>query len=95
MRPHNRAIGDDPFQIRVGGEMHKQLVPDVALLPASEPFIDTIPFAIRVGQQAPLGPTASDPEDRFDKAAAFEFIPDVEAGTGLQERIQAFPDVIR
>ncbi len=36
-----------------------------------------------------------DPEYTFDKAATLEFVPDIEAGTGLQERIQAFPVVIR
>jgi hypothetical protein len=95
MRPHNGAIGDDPFQVRVGREMRKQLVPDVALLPTGEPFIDTIPFAIRVRQQAPLSPATGDPEHRFDKAATFEFIPDIEAGTVLKERINALPGLIR
>ncbi len=95
MRPHNGAIRDDPFQIGVGGEVLKELVPAATLLPAGEPFVDTIPFAIGGGEQAPLGTAPSHPEYTFDKAATLEFIPDVEVGTGLQERIHTFPDVIR
>jgi hypothetical protein len=95
MGSHDGAIRDDPFQIRIGGKVLKQLMPDTALFPAGIPFIDTIPFAIGSGQQAPLGAAASHPEHRFDKAAALEFVADIEAGTGLQESINALPGLIR
>ncbi len=95
MGSHDGAIRDNPFEIRVGGEMRKQRVPNPARFPAGEPFVDAIPVAQVRREQAPGGPAPSDPENGLDKATSLEFIPDIQAGTSLEERIQAFPDVIR
>ncbi len=94
MCPHDRAIRAEPFQVGVGGKMLKELAPNPALFPAGEPFIDTIPFAAGLGQQAPGGTAAGHPKYRFNKAATLEFVPDIQAGTCFQEGINAFPVVI-
>ncbi len=95
MRPHDGAIRTEPFQVGVSGKMLKELAPNSPLFPAGEPFIDTIPFATGLGQQAPGGTAAGHPEYHFNKAAALEFVPDIQAGTRFQEGIDAFPVVIR
>ncbi len=75
--------------------MLKQLLPDPSLAPAGEALKDTIPVAVAVREQAPLGATAGDPMNRFNETATLEFIPDVDAGTGFKERIDALPSLVR
>lgn len=73
------------FHIRVIGKILMHFVPDILISPASKPFVDAIPVAVLLRQQAPLGPAATDPEHAFDKSATLVFLTDINVRTGLQE----------
>jgi len=85
MGPDNGAIEDEMFHIRVIDKVLMHFVPDILISPAGKPFVDAIPIALLFWQQAPLGPTAADPEHTFDKTATLVFLTDINVGTGLQE----------
>jgi len=83
--PDNGAIQDQMFHIRVTGKILMHFVPDILISPAGKPFIDAIPVAILLWQQAPLGPAAADPEHAFDKTATLVFLTHINARTDPQK----------
>ena len=60
-------------------------VPNILISPAGKPFVDTIPVAVLLWQQSPLGAAAADPEHTFDKTAALVCLTDINLGAGPQE----------
>ncbi len=94
MRPNDGAIRNQRFHVWLVSEVSEELPPNPALFPTGEAFVDTIPVAIFGREQTPARTTPGHPEYRFDEASGLEFIPDIEVGTELQERIDALPSVI-
>jgi hypothetical protein len=66
-------------------EMLMHLFPDVVVAPARESFVNTIPVAVGIGQQSPLGTAPGDPQHAFDKPAAVGFFAHIGASTGAQK----------
>jgi hypothetical protein len=54
-----------------------QLLEDASLSPAGKAFIDGIPIAVCIGQQAPLRAGASDPKDGGEEAPTLPLSADV------------------
>ena len=77
MGTNHGAVDDEVFQIRVIGEVVKHSLPNVLLAPAGEPLADAVPFAILGRKQSLLSTGPGDPQDTFDKAAAFSFLPHI------------------
>lgn len=95
MRPHNRAIQQEPFAVGLIRTVVESLLPDPFIAPAGEAFENAIPLAVGFGQQPPLGAAAGDPQHGFDKAAGFRLIANINAGAGFEEGINRLPVRIR
>lgn len=85
MSPHNGAIYNQVFHVRVVGEVMMHSFPDTFLAPAGKPLVDGVPVAVGLRQQAPLGAAAGHPEDSFNEASTLGLVTHVEIWTGLQE----------
>jgi len=77
MRTNHSAINNEMFHVRVVDEVLMHSLPDTLHAPAGEPLVDAVPSAILGWQQSPLGTRPGDPQDTFDKAAAFSFLPHI------------------
>ena len=77
MGTNHGAVNDEVFHIRVMDEVLMHSLPDTLHAPAGEPLVDAVPSAILGWQQSPLGTRPGDPQDTFDKAAAFSFLPHI------------------
>ena len=77
MRTNHSAINNEMFHVRVVDEVLMHSLPDALHLPAGEPLVDAVPSAILGWEQSPLGARPGDPQDTFDKAAAFSFLPHI------------------
>ena len=77
MGTNHGAINDEVFHIRVMDEVLMHSLPDTLHAPASEALVDAVPSAILGWEQSPLGTGPGDPQDPFDKAAAFSFLPHI------------------
>jgi hypothetical protein len=85
MGAHHRAIQHQVLHVRVFGKVGVHPFPNALVAPASKAFVHTVPLAILIGQQPPLGAAPRDPQHRLDKPAAFIFLANVHIGTRPQE----------
>jgi hypothetical protein len=83
MSPDDGAIDNQMLHIRVIGKMVMHLLPNAVITPAGKAFVDAIPGAVLLWQQAPGGPATGDPQDAFNKASALTFMSHVSSGTVL------------
>ena len=77
MGTHNRTIRHHALHIGVIAEIVKHLVENTMVTPAREPFVNAIPFAVFLRQQAPLRPASEHPQGGFDETTAGSFLPHV------------------
>ena len=77
MGTNHGAVNDEVFHIRVMDEVLMHSLPDTLHAPAREPLVDAVPSAILGWEQSPLGAGPGDPQDTFDKAPAFSFLPHI------------------
>ena len=94
MGSHHTAIEEKIFHVGVIDKVLMHIFPDVMVAPAGKPLVYCVPVAIFFGQKAPLGSAAGDPEHAFHEKATISFLPSVNAGMILQEKIELFPLVI-
>lgn len=80
MSAYYGAIDDQVFHIRVVDEVLMHSFPDPLVTPAGEPFVDAVPVAIGLGQQAPLRAATGHPEDGFHEASAIGFLAHIDVG---------------
>ena len=71
------AINDKVLHVRLMDEVLMHSLPDTLYAPAGESLVDAVPSAILRREQSPLGTGPGDPQDTFDKAAAFSFLPHI------------------
>jgi hypothetical protein len=83
------AINDDVFHIGVMDKILMHSFPNTLITPAGKAFIDTVPGAVILREQSPLGTAAGDPQDGFNEASAMDFLSDVH----LWARAQEFEDL--
>jgi hypothetical protein len=93
MSPHNGAVDDQVFQVRVIGEVMMHSFPDAFLAPAGKPLVDGVPVAIGLGQQSPGGAAAGHPEDSFNEAPTLGRVANVDIWTGL-EKLEYFRPLV-
>jgi hypothetical protein len=62
MGTNGGTIKEQIFQIGIIGKVFVHLLPDSLITPAGEALIDAVPFAISLGEQAPLCATAQHPQ---------------------------------
>jgi len=77
MCTNHGAINDEMFHIRVTDEVLMHSLPDTLHAPAGEALVDAVPSAIFGWEQSPLGTGPGYPQDTFDKALAFSFLPHI------------------
>ena len=85
MRPDDRTIQEDLLHIRVVCKMLMQRLPDLLIAPACKALVNTVPVPLFVGQQAPLGAAAQDPEHAFQETATGRFPSNVHPRASAQE----------
>ena len=95
MSTYYGAIDNQVFHIWVVGEVLMHSFPDALVTPAGEPFVDAVPVAVGLGQQAPLGAATGHPEDGFHEASAVGFGPNVKGRAGAQEPEDFGPLLVR
>ena len=81
MGTNHGAINDEVFHIRVMDEVLMHSLPDTLRARAGEPLVDAVPSAILGWEQSPLDTGPGDPQDTFDKATAFGFLPHIHIWT--------------
>lgn len=91
MRPDHAAVQDQVLHVRIIDEMLMHIFPDIVFAPASKALVDAVPRTIFLRQQAPLGATAGDPEQRFQEGATVSFLTSISAGMALQIGVDFAP----
>ena len=94
MGPHNRAVHNPMFHVRLVGKVSEHAFPDALLTPPSEAFVDAIPVAILFGQEAPLRSRAVNPEHGFQEATAGCLVANVNMWVASKKGVQFGPDCV-
>jgi hypothetical protein len=84
MRPHNRPVDHQVFQVWVAGKIRQHRFPNPIVTPARKAFVHTVPLPVFGGQQAPLRAAATYPQDRLNEAAALPGRANINASLALQ-----------
>ena len=71
--------------------MLMHIFPDIMVTPAGKAFVNTVPIAIFLRQEAPLRSAAGYPEHAFDEKTAIGFFSSVCSGMILQEGVDFLP----
>ena len=69
-------------------------LPDAPRAPAGEAFVDTVPVAVALWEQPPLGAAATHPQHGIEKLTAVGFLSNVQVGTRAQEGKKFWPLVV-
>jgi hypothetical protein len=67
--------------------MMMHLFPDIVIVPAGKPLVDTIPLAITLRQLAPLGSGTHDPVHSLNEALTLGFFTGVNARALAEELV--------
>jgi hypothetical protein len=94
MSANDGAVNEQVFQVWVSGAKLMQLLENTGIRPTRKAFIDGIPIAVGIGQQAPLRARASDPKDGGEEATALPLSADVNLRIRAQERQNLLPLLI-
>jgi hypothetical protein len=68
--PNNGAVEHEVLHIWIIDKVLVHSLEDALATPAGESFVDTVPVAVLLGKQPPLGSTPAHPKKSFDESAA-------------------------
>jgi hypothetical protein len=94
MSAHNRTVRHHAFHIGVIAEIVKQVIENTMFTPASETFVNTVPFAVFLRQQSPLSTAPEHPKRRFDESSALFFLTYIDTWVVAQKLDDLLPLVI-
>jgi hypothetical protein len=91
MDPDHAAVQDQVLHVNIIDEMLMHIFPDVVFAPASKTFVDAVPPAILLRQQAPLGTAARNPQHGFQEKATLGFLAGIGSGMSPQKGVYLSP----
>ena len=94
MGAHHRAVRHHTFHIGIIAEIVKQVIEHTMFTPASEAFVNTVPFTVVRRQQAPLRTAPEHPQRRFDESSALFFLAHIDTRVVAKELNDLDPLVI-